>query len=170
MKYFTKEHFKTMPWKNGGGQTVELFRLPQTGDFLFRLSKSEVKQDGDFSLFPGIDRYLMILKGQGCELIFKDRRTLLRPQSAPFLFQGEESVFCKLLAGPLQDFNIMINRTWGEASVEINRGSQEEIHLNCSEDFLYVYNSEEDTLIELQKDESIKVLSTHLIITRLRLF
>lgn len=159
-----------MAWKNGGGQTVELFRLPQTGDFHFRLSRAEVKQDGDFSLFTGIDRYLMILKGQGCELIFKDRRILLRPQTVPFFFQGEESVFCKLLEGPIQDFNVMIDRKWGEANIEIKRGSQEEIHLNCSEDLLYVYDPAEETLIELQKDESIKVLSNHLIITRLRLF
>ncbi len=170
MKYYTKEHFITMSWKNGGGQTVELFRLPQSGDFLFRLSMADVKQDGDFSLFPGIDRYLMILKGQGCELIFKDRSTILRPQASPFLFKGEESIFCKLLAGPIQDFNIMINRNWGQVSVEIIRSSQGEIHLNCSEDYLYVYNPEEEMLIELQKDESIKLLSTHLIITRLSLF
>lgn len=170
MKYFTKEHFKTMPWKNGGGQTTELFRLPPTEDFHFRLSMAEVKQNGDFSLFPGIDRYLIILKGQGCELIFHDRSALLRPANEPFFFRGEENVFCKLLEGPLQDYNVMINREWGKASVEIKRGSQEEVHLNCSEDLMYVFNPEEETLIELQKDESIKVLSTHLIITRLCLF
>lgn len=158
-----------MPWKNGGGQTVELFRFPPIGDFLFRLSKADVKQDGEFSLFPGIDRYLMILKGQGCELIFKDRKTLLRPQADAFLFQGEESVFCKLLAGPIQDYNIMINRNWGQARVEIKRGNQEEM-INCAEDFLYVYDPEEERLIELQKDESIKLQSTHLIITHLSLF
>ncbi|OJT17017.1 hypothetical protein BO221_47220 [Archangium sp. Cb G35] len=57
-----------MPWKNGGGVTRELWKLPHPFDparFLARVSIATVGASGPFSVFPGVDRTLMILEGAG---------------------------------------------------------------------------------------------------------
>lgn len=105
-----------MPWKNGGGTTTELFRLPDPdGDgFLLRLSVADVEQDGPFSFFPGIDRVLLILKGNGCILNDKTRLTI---DSTPLHFSGEEEIHCHLINGGFKDFNVMTKRGWKMAEV-----------------------------------------------------
>lgn len=144
MKRLTKLDFKTMPWKNGGGITTELFRYPNEGEFLFRLSRAEVTQDGAFSSFPGIDRYLYLLNGQGCTLSFPDQEVPLLTDSSPLFFPGEVPVFCKLRQGAIQDFNVMINRRWGEASVKVIKGHQGPLELQSVQDGLWAYDVERD--------------------------
>ena len=100
-----------MPWKNGGGTTTELFRMPDLNgeDFLLRLSVADVHQDGPFSHFPGIDRVLLILNGDGCIL---NDKTFLSKETPPFYFAGEEEIFCRLRTNGFKDFNVMIKRGW----------------------------------------------------------
>ena len=78
---------RRMPWKNGGGETVEVIVHPEgasLSDFGWRVSMASVASDGPFSVFPGIDRTLAVLSGDGMALSIEglgDR--LLTPQSAP---------------------------------------------------------------------------------------
>ena len=78
---------RRMPWKNGGGETVEVIVHPEgasLSDFGWRVSMASVASDGPFSVFPGIDRTLAVLSGNGMALSIEglgDR--LLPPQSAP---------------------------------------------------------------------------------------
>ena len=59
----------TMPWKNGGGVTHELWRTPKAGpEFDLRISIAEVAANGPFSLFPGVDRIITLLSGGGFRL------------------------------------------------------------------------------------------------------
>ena len=56
-----------MPWKNGGGETIEIMKWPQDGDlshFDWRISMAQVALDGPFSVFPKIDRHLAVLAGK----------------------------------------------------------------------------------------------------------
>lgn len=61
----------SMPWKNGGGSTQELACWPPGADmnsFEWRVSLATVDRPGPFSVFPAIDRQIMLLGGDGLHL------------------------------------------------------------------------------------------------------
>ena len=61
---------RRMPWKNGGGETVEIAISPADAGldgFDWRLSMATVATDGPFSVFPGIDRSLAVIRGAGIQ-------------------------------------------------------------------------------------------------------
>jgi uncharacterized protein len=62
------QDYRRMPWKNGGGETAEIAVFPEGAtldDFDWRISMATVSADGPFSLFPGVDRTLSVLEGDG---------------------------------------------------------------------------------------------------------
>lgn len=125
MPLLSAADYRNMPWKNGGGTTCELFRLPhpqRADDFALRLSIAQVSQGGPFSHFPGVDRQLLLLRGAGMQLSFEGGRTARLDQLLqPIAFAGEQPVDCTLLDGPLQDFNLMVARDWGHAQLCVQR-------------------------------------------------
>lgn len=71
MRILRASEYKTMPWKNGGGVTVEIAIHPPGASvdaFDWRVSMATVAQDGPFSSFPGVDRTLAIIEGNGLAL------------------------------------------------------------------------------------------------------
>ena len=71
MRLLRASDHRRMPWKNGGGMTVEIAVSPEGAgieDFDWRVSMAFVEQDGPFSIFPGIDRTLAVLSGDGIVL------------------------------------------------------------------------------------------------------
>ncbi|MEW9900826.1 HutD family protein [Chitinivorax sp. PXF-14] len=121
MQLLTPADYRDMPWKNGGGTTRELYRLPYPSDpagFALRLSIARVEQGGPFSAFPGIDRTLLLLDGDGVALRFADGpETRLDRLLQPVEFAGEIPVACRLLGGPVRDFNAMVARDWGRLAL-----------------------------------------------------
>ena len=118
--------YRDMPWKNGGGVTRELLRLPHPSDperFLARLSIATVSASGPFSVFPGVDRTLMLLEGEGVALTFAGQASeevkRLEQRWRPLAFPGEAEVHCRLLGGPVRDFNLMVDRATAQASFEV---------------------------------------------------
>lgn len=105
---------RRMPWKNGGGETVEVIVHPEgasLSDFGWRVSMATVASDGPFSVFPGIDRTLAVLSGEGMELSIEglgDR--LLTPASAPLPFPADAPTTARLTHGPITDLNVMTRR------------------------------------------------------------
>ena len=62
-------------WRNNGGWTTEIASDPPVGqahgvptDFRWRVSIAEIERDGPFSTFPGVDRDLLLLSGNGMDL------------------------------------------------------------------------------------------------------
>ncbi|WP_269791284.1 HutD family protein [Stenotrophomonas sp. Iso1] len=98
-------------WRNGQGWTREILRLPEQGDWQLRLSIAEIEQDAAFSTFPGVERELVLLQGEGLRLRFADGRceTLLPPYQR-LRFAGEEDIAGALVDGVTQDFNLMWRR------------------------------------------------------------
>lgn len=145
MKRFSAKDFKEMPWKNGGGITTELFRIPDgDGGFLLRISRARVEKDGPFSFFPDVDRKLLILEGEGCRLIFPDKEEVLQ-KGRVLEFKGEDSIDCKLLKGPFVDFNIMIARKYGEAKATISSSDFQNAQ--------YIYHPRTETLFQFENEE-----------------
>jgi uncharacterized protein len=114
------------PWKNGGGETTGIAVWPPDASlhaFDWRISMATVARDGPFSMFPGIDRTLAVLKG-GLKLKFADRPTLvLTPGSTPVSFPGDVAATGELWGGPAHDLNVMTRRGHWRATVEGHRQS-----------------------------------------------
>ena len=103
-----------MPWKNGGGETTEIIVSPPAAgmdDFEWRVSMARVAADGPFSVFPGIDRSLTLLEGEGLVLEIDGQAPVhLTPASSPFAFRGDAATFGRLTRGAILDLNVMTRR------------------------------------------------------------
>ncbi len=103
-----------MPWKNGGGETVEILVHPPDAGldaFDWRISMACVAVDGPFSAFPGVDRTLTVLDGDGLVLEIAGRAPVhLAPGSAPFAFPADAPCLGRLSGGPVRDLNVMTRR------------------------------------------------------------
>lgn len=100
-------------WRNGNGWTREILRVParEGDDFDWRISIADIGEDSLFSLFPGCDRAMALLTGEGVELSFADgRHERLEPPHGRVAFSGDEVVTSRLLCGPVQDFNAIWKR------------------------------------------------------------
>lgn len=105
-------------WKNGGGWTREILRHPASGDWDWRVSVAEVGSDGPFSLFPGCEREIVLLAGQGMHLDVEDGAThRLAPPHGRLRFSGERAVSARLVEGPSVDFNLIWKRDAVEAQL-----------------------------------------------------
>jgi environmental stress-induced protein Ves len=118
------------PWKNGLGSTCEIAVHPEgagSDDFLWRVSIAKVDSAAPFSSFPGIDRQIALLDGNGFTMTLDDSRVhALTTPFAPFVFAGEARVAVTLVDGPTRDFNLMVRRaqTHGEIRVWQEPGTQ----------------------------------------------
>ena len=113
---------RATPWKNGGGATREIAAYPPGAgldDFDWRVSMATVSVGGPFSLFPGVDRILMVLEGR-LTLRFADGSTLdLSPDSPAARFLGDVAVVADTPARPVTDLNVMTRR--GRFRVAVSR-------------------------------------------------
>jgi environmental stress-induced protein Ves len=102
-----------VPWKNGGGTTAEIAAFPEGSGFEtfgWRVSMADVASDGPFSLFPGIDRTLIVIEGDGIELDVEGIAHSLDTASPKLSFSGDDITAGRLLSGPIRDLNVMTRR------------------------------------------------------------
>lgn len=112
MRLIRSKNYRRMPWKNGGGETIEIAISPPEASidaFDWRVSMARVEQDGPFSAFPGVDRTLAILDGEGIELTL-DGQLPVAIVDQPFSFPGDVAAVSRLLSGPVTDLNVMTRR------------------------------------------------------------
>ena len=109
LTFFSIDSLPVTPWRNGGGETREIISMPQDAkDFNWRASVATIAQDGPFSAFPGIDRSITLLTGEGVHLFAEGQVDhLLTTPGEPFAFSGEVPVTSTLIGGTTTDFNIM---------------------------------------------------------------
>jgi environmental stress-induced protein Ves len=111
-------HYRRERWRNQLGWTREIYRSGPGGpdedagqDWDWRLSIAEIECDAAFSPFPGIDRVLVLLSGNGLRLRFDDGETVeLQPPHDKHRFAGERAVSGELVDGATHDFNLMWRR------------------------------------------------------------
>ena len=102
-----------VPWKNGGGTTAQVAAFPEESGFEsfgWRLSMADVGSDGAFSPFPGIDRTLVLVEGDGLELDVEGVAHRLDRTSPKLSFSGDDATTGRLVAGPIRDLNVMTRR------------------------------------------------------------
>jgi environmental stress-induced protein Ves len=113
--------YRRMPWKNGGGETAEVAASP-TGagldSFDWRISMARIECDGPFSTFPGVDRTLTIVEGDGLRLKIDGRPPVdLTSTSDPFRFHADVPTAASLIGTTTTDVNVMSRRGLIEHSV-----------------------------------------------------
>ena len=91
----------SVPWKNGGGSTRELACWPPGAgmdNFAWRVSVATIARPGPFSAFPGVDRQIMLLEGDGVQLqaAAGQWKHALTQRWEPFAFSGD----CLLYTSP----------------------------------------------------------------------
>ena len=111
IRVIAANEYQRVRWKNGLGWTREIVRFPDIDAWIWRLSIAEIERDAAFSRFPGVDRELVLLSGNGLRLRFEsgEVRELLPPH-ASIRFEGEAGVTGELIDGPTTDFNLMWRR------------------------------------------------------------
>ena len=122
MKVLRAGDHKRMPWKNGRGETVEIAVFPadaSVDDFDWRISMAQVAEDGLFSIFPGIERTLSIVEGDGLELSVDGcEPAVLDTSSLPYRFPADVATYARLTHGTIVDFNVMTRRDNAAHQVE----------------------------------------------------
>ncbi|MDO8985139.1 HutD family protein [Cypionkella sp.] len=121
IRHLTPADYKTMPWANGKGVTVEMLKDEENGQFLWRLSRASVVENGDFSLFPGIERNLTVITGPGFDLISDGLHLPAKPL-IPVAFPGDIPIFAAAVTAPSDDFNVMTARHLPRPDVAVITG------------------------------------------------
>jgi hypothetical protein len=159
--------FRTMPWRNGLGTTIELLKqdLQDADGFAWRLSMAEVTTDGEFSNFSGYDRTLLLLEGNGLTLDCAGaRQRLVKPLQAA-RFRGEDSTFATLSGGPVKDFNIMTRRQHCAARVT-SAVHPAESTIDVAADILLVYAVDGELGMNGDGFADLKLPAGHLYVLR----
>lgn len=114
MRLIPSADYRRMPWKNGGGETIEIAVSPpgaSLDNFEWRVSMAKVAASGPFSVFPGIDRTLSVLSGDGIVLKIAGRDDVrLDRSSPPYGFPADLACEGVLIAGEIEDLNVMVRR------------------------------------------------------------
>lgn len=137
LRLLPAHEYRRERWRNGLGWTREIHRQPMSdvsdyvssdanevqaettnADWLWRLSIAEVEHPAAFSAFPGIDRELVLLRGNGMRLCFDDGETVtLDPPHGRYRFPGERPLRGEPIDGITHDFNLMWRRDRIEAEL-----------------------------------------------------
>ncbi|MCB2089863.1 MAG: HutD family protein [Alphaproteobacteria bacterium] len=162
--YLKKQNYILMPWKNGQGMTRELAMVPHSpkrddSPFLWRISIAAVTDDGPFSVFPNIDRHLMLIEGngitldggeQGMGMLFEDLQV--------YSFPGDIEVSGKLADGPIRDFNVMVDRRYAKADLTgFYLNVPEKLSLRADVHFIHLLEGSSPVVFDL--DGSLTVMS-----------
>jgi hypothetical protein len=112
-----------MPWKNGQGSTLEIaIDPPGSGlsgaPFNWRLSIATVAASGPFSRFPGYERSIMLIEGNGMTIDAGIDGLFELTRFKPVAFSGDWHVTGHLADGPVRDFNLMFARRERQGSLE----------------------------------------------------
>jgi len=102
------------PWKNGGGVTREVAVSPLQAsmeNFDWRISLADVEQAGPFSIFPGIDRKLAVLRGELSLVVQGHGHIVVSPETEAAQISGDAAVDATLTKGPVRDLNVMTRRS-----------------------------------------------------------
>lgn len=99
-----------MPWRNGRGSTLEIAREPAAGDeFAWRLSLAAIDEDGDFSLYRGYRRAIVLVSGNNLRLRFRGYGSAsLSPTQRAARFEGDWKTHCAVPEGSCTDLSLIV--------------------------------------------------------------
>lgn len=123
-RLLTPAAYRRIAWKNGAGSTMEIAVHPPGADFerfAWRASVADIARDGAFSVFSGVDRTLVMMRGAGMRLTGAGQPLEVRALYEPVGFAGELALECALHDGPVRDFNLMVRRGVARGAIVVVR-------------------------------------------------
>ncbi|MEQ9349947.1 MAG: HutD family protein, partial [Alphaproteobacteria bacterium] len=147
--------YQSMPWKNGKGTTTQITIFPADAGldgtpFIWRLSIADVPDSGAFSRFPGYDRTIMVIEGEGMTLSVGGGETRrMNHLYEPFSFSGDADTQCQLLGGPIRDFNIIVDRARARYTATVVRSGGQGIEHPITGDCVLVHCLEGPMVVRL---------------------
>ena len=107
--------YRRLRWANQAGWTREIHADPGTGDWAWRISIAELDCAAPFSPLPGIERELVLLRGEGLRLRFADGTAVgLQPPHGRLRFDGG-----RVLAGEPEGRCEVFNLMWRRDAAEV---------------------------------------------------
>ncbi|HEY8565159.1 MAG TPA: HutD family protein [Beijerinckiaceae bacterium] len=118
MKRLDPALYRSTPWKNGGGTTVDIAGAMRPGfdpggwdGLVWRLGRTRIEVPGPFSDLSGCDRILTVIKGSGLRLRPAEAPVIdVTRAFAPVRFPGEWRIVSELEAGPVGVLNLIADR------------------------------------------------------------
>jgi environmental stress-induced protein Ves len=139
------EQYKTIPWKNGLGETTEL-AINEGGNvtnFDWRLSIARVTDDGFFSDFSNYSRNLILISGKGIRLEHDNQKIEQLDQLLDMAsFDGGCTTFGTLISGEIKDFNIITKTSIYHTQVERYINQQSIVLKQNTQYFVYSISHE----------------------------
>ena len=120
-RHLTPADYTLMPWANGKGTTIEMLKTVENGRLKWRLSRASVVENGDSSIFPGVERNLTVLTGPGFDLVGDGLHLPARPLM-PVAFAGDVPIRAEAVTAPSDDFNVMTDRALPRPEVAVITG------------------------------------------------
>lgn len=142
-RHLRAQDARIVPWRNGRGVTRELWVSPSTAtierlDFSWRVSLAGVTEDGPFSRFPGLERWLVLTRGAGLRLFHganSSARELCCGQ--PYRFSGALRTRAELIEGPVEDFNLIFRPEHWDVQVDWLASGEHSILPNSAQCFAH---------------------------------
>ncbi len=111
------ESFRSKPWKNGGGVTLDIADACRTGTdpagwdgMIWRLGRTAIVAPGPFSDLTGYERLQAVIVGSGLVLEGADGEVDLRQPFRPVRYDGGIPLVSRLENGPVEVLNLMVDR------------------------------------------------------------
>ena len=114
---FTRDVLKAVAWKNGNGLTREI-ACSMPNEAYWRFSIADVTIDGEFSLFPKLERILTVVGGNGM-MLSKPHKDIEAQYANPIHFAGGIPIYGKLCSGAVQNFNLIYDAAKIEVMVQV---------------------------------------------------
>ena len=110
MKVQRLSEHRAMPWANGLGTSYEVASDRNVdGVWTWRVAIAPVVLDGPFSAMPGVDRELVVVKGNGMVLDI-DGESVECLSGQVVRFPGDSTTFARLVDGSVVDLGLMTVR------------------------------------------------------------
>ena len=106
----TPQQYRRMPWKNGGGVSVDI-AADATGGEVWRFGRTPIPVAGPFSDYTGYDRVQVLIGGHGLVLDGPNGEIDLRTPFKIVRYKGELPLVSRLEAGPVEVVNLIGLRT-----------------------------------------------------------
>ncbi len=118
------ESFRSKPWKNGGGITLDIADATAPGadpsgweGMVWRLGRTAIVQPGPFSDLTGYERLQAVIVGSGLVLDGSSGAIDLRRPFVPVRYDGGLPLVSRLENGPVEVVNLIVDRAMCRADL-----------------------------------------------------
>lgn len=137
------EHTVPTRWKNGLGEARQVASGPGHRDaFEWQVSIARMTGKLPFSEYPGIDRSLCIIGGEGLLIASPFRTLTLTSESDPLHFPGEEPIVGATMGSvEMVDFNVLTKRgVLGHRTRRLRVSQAAQVHLARSVTIIFSHS------------------------------